>query len=125
MKPLLTSKAFARRTAWGANKPGMAFLVAIGTALLATALLPGCSAGPSASPSPTPPQIVMTEGGLKQWDRPEAFGPVPAALLATAREYCATMNHSGKRFVPAGYHAHALSVDGFPFEDGGFYCVQQ
>ncbi|MCB1980376.1 MAG: hypothetical protein M9919_04980 [Burkholderiaceae bacterium] len=93
--------------------------------VLAAALLAGCAAGPGASPSPTPPQLVMTEAGLKRWDRPEAFGPVPPAELARARQYCATLNHSGKRFVPSGFHPHALSVEGFPFEDGGFYCVQQ
>ena len=82
-----TSGHAPRRTAPGAIAP---WIAACAT-LLAAALLPGCAAGPGASPSPTPPQLVMTEGGLKRWDRPEAFGPVPATQLARGREYCATL----------------------------------
>lgn len=121
MRRAQVSGRFGRRAALGPIGPWMA----VCTTLLLAALLPGCAAGPGASPSPNPPQLVMTEGGLKRWDRPEAFGPVPPAELARARQYCATLNHSGKRFVPSGFHPHALSVEGFPFEDGGFYCVQQ
>ncbi len=84
----------------------------------------GGSVGPSAAPSAVAPQLLMTEHGLKQWDHPEAFGPVPAEWLETGKEYCATLNHGGKRFSPTGYHPHARSVEGFPFEDGGFYCTQ-
>lgn len=66
----------------------------------------------------------MTAHGLKQWNQPQGFGPVPTDLLTTGVEYCATLNHSGKRYSPAGYHPHARSVEGFSFEDGGFYCTQ-
>lgn len=121
MRRAQVSGRFALRAALGPIGPWMA----VCTTLLLAALLPGCAAGPGASPSPNPPQLVMTEQGLKRWDHPEAFGPVPANMLATGRAYCATLNHSGKRFAPTGYHPDALSVDGFPFEDGGFYCVQE
>ena len=121
MRRAQVSERFALRAALGPIGPSMALC----TTLLLAALLSGCAAGPGASPSPNPPQLVMTEQGLKRWDHPEAFGPVPASMLATGRAYCATLNHSGKRFAPTGYHPDALSVDGFPFEDGGFYCVQE
>lgn len=96
--------------------------------VLASLVLAACSSngsvGPSAAPSAVAPQLLMNERGLKQWDHPEAFGPVPAEWLETGKEYCATLNHGGKRFSPTGYHPHALTVEGFPFEDGGFYCTQ-
>lgn len=66
----------------------------------------------------------MNVRGLKQWDRPAAFGPVPPDLRAIGNEYCATLNNGGKRYIPTGYHPHARTVEGYPFEDGGFYCVQ-
>lgn len=65
----------------------------------------------------------MNARGLKQWDHPEAFGPVPNEMLAIGRQYCATLNNGGKRYTPTGYHPHARSVEGYPFEDGGFYCT--
>jgi hypothetical protein len=93
--------------------------------LLAASVLAGCAAGPGAQPAAIAPQLFINAQGLKQWDRPEAFGPVPAELLATGRAHCATFNNGGKRYVPAGYHPHARSVEGFPFEDGGFFCVRE
>ena len=87
-------------------------------------LVAGCAAGPSAAPSPIAPKLFMNERGLKQWDRPEAFGPVPADLLDMGREYCATLNNGGKRYSPTGYHPNARTVEGYPLEDGGFYCTQ-
>lgn len=97
----------------------------LAASLLAAGLLAGCAAGPGAAPAANAPQLFMNAQGLKQWDRPEAFGPVPAELLATGRAHCATFNNGGKRYVPAGYHPHARSVEGFPFEDGGFFCVRE
>ena len=98
----------------------------IAAALGAVAALTGCVAtGPGARPADIAPRLFMNAQGLKEWDRPEAFGPVPAELLATGRLHCATFNHGGKRYAPAGYHPHARSVEGFPFEDGGFFCVRE
>lgn len=95
----------------------------LAAALLTASLLAGCAAGPGAAPSPNAPQLFMTARGLKQWDHPEAFGPVPNEMLAIGRQYCATLNNGGKRYTPTGYHPHARSVEGYPFEDGGFYCT--
>ncbi|MGP1693223.1 MAG: hypothetical protein ACTS6O_12030 [Giesbergeria sp.] len=107
------------------SSPGTRTHNYLAAGFVAASLLAGCAAGPSpaASPAPNAPQLIMTSRGLKQWDHPEAFGPVPAELLATGRQYCATLNNGGKRYSPTGYHPHARSVEGFAFEDGGFYCT--
>ena len=93
----------------------------------AALFLGGCSSPVPVGthPSELPPRLVMTEHGTKRWDRPGAFGPVPAALLQLGREQCATLNHSGKTHVPVGYHPHAETFEGYPFEDGGFFCQQK
>lgn len=103
----------------GATLPGLW----LGAALF----LGGCSSAPVAGthPSQQPPRIVITEQGTKRWDRPGAFGPVPPELLQLGREQCATLNHSGKTHVPVGYHPHAETFEGYPFEDGGFFCQQK
>ena len=68
------------------------------------------------------PRIVLTKQGTKHWDRPGAFGPVPEALVHAGQAQCATLNQGGKTYFPLGYHAHAETADGYPFEDGGFFC---
>ena len=101
--------------------------------LLGAATLAACSApgglpqqgnAIGTQPSEQAPRMVITDRGTKQWDRPEAFGPVPAHLVEYGQEQCATLNHSGKTHSPVGYHAHAETFDGYPFEDGGFFCRQ-
>lgn len=106
-------------------RPAAAPSTRLAASLLAASVLAGCAAGPGAEPAANAPQLFMNAQGLKEWDRPEAFGPVPAELLATGRAHCATFNNGGKRYLPAGYHPHARSVEGFPFEDGGFFCVRE
>lgn len=108
------------------DRPVSARLRRAGGTLCAVGALAGCMAsGPGARPADNAPQLVLNAQDLKEWDRPEAFGPVPAELLATGRLHCATFNNGGKRYAPAGYHPHARSLDGFPFEDGGFFCVRE
>lgn len=106
------------------SAPGRLVDIPLAFYILATTLLAGCVGGPGASPALEAPRLIMNAHGLKQWDRPQAFGPVPNDLLTNGLEYCATLNHGGKRYSPAGYHPHARSVEGFTFEDGGFYCTK-
>ena len=70
------------------------------------------------------PRIVFTARGTKQWSHPQAFGPVPAQLAEAGKIQCATLNHEGKTFSARGYHSAAQTADGYPFQDGGFFCVQ-
>lgn len=96
---------------------------------LVVLLVAACSStGPRAigaaeSPSVTP-RIVFTARGTKQWSHVDAFGPVPAHQLNAGKIQCTTLNHSGKTFSARGFHSLAQTADGYPFEDGGFLCVQ-
>ncbi len=107
-------------------------LTSLSTASVMTLVVPlvaACSStGPQAigaveSQSVTP-RIVFTARGTKQWSHLEAFGPVPVHQLKAGKTQCATLNHSGKTFSAQGFHSLAQTADGYPFEDGGFLCVQ-
>ena len=95
----------------------------------ATSLLLGCAVG-SAPDEKNPPQLVDTalrkgwDGSNLEnvaWDRPSAFGPVPANLQAKGDEIC----KKGKWERAVGYHPKALDLEGKPIPDGGFYCSDQ
>ena len=93
-------------------------------------LLLGCAGIGSAPDEKNPPQLVDSSfrkgwDGQKvenvAWDRPGAFGPVPAKLQARGDAIC-----EGGQFERAlGYHPKALDLDGKLLPDGGFYCTDQ
>jgi hypothetical protein len=105
-------------------------------AVTAGLLLSGCKPATDASKTPATtaavgpgpvqgdvaPRLIMRDG-FKVWDNPGAFGPVPADLLATGEQVCATMDTPDLKHVPTGYHAKALDADGVEFMGGGYYCV--
>lgn len=67
-----------------------------------------------------PPRIVMKDGQLG-WDRPGAFGAVPANMVERARQECARQNANMK---PLGFHPGAMDLKGQPLPEGGFLCVE-
>ncbi len=85
-------------------------------------LFSGCSFTPAigSKPDVNPPKIVVNKDGLKSWDRPGAFGPVPANLVAKGSAVCAGV---GEEFVAKGFHPGALNQNGQAFADGGFFCA--
>jgi hypothetical protein len=96
---------------------------------IATLLL-GCAGVGSAPDEKNPPQLVDTafrkgwdSKNLENvaWDRPSAFGPVPANLQATGDEIC----RKGRWERAIGYHPKALDLEGKPIPDGGYYCTDQ
>jgi hypothetical protein len=108
------------------------------TALASIAILAGCkpatkpgaetamgtattSAKPGAAEADVAPRLIVRDG-FKVWDNPAGFGPVPAELMATGRDVCATMNTKDKEFVPTGYHSRAIDAEGIAFQGGGYYC---
>jgi hypothetical protein len=92
-------------------------------AVVATALLlPGCGSVNSAvqigsAPDATPPRITRTY--TSAWDRPGAFGPVPADMKARGDGFCSAL---GKDYKAVGYHKLALDDQGKTFPDGGYFC---
>lgn len=79
------------------------------------------SSRPAASASATPPKLVPFEVGFV-WDRPHAFGPVPASLINEGNEGCSTLNRGDQSFRASGYHPAAADEKGVPFPGGGFFC---
>ncbi len=79
---------------------------------------------PGPKEAQVPPRLMM-EDGFRKWDRPEAFGPVPANLLETGRKVCATMNTGKSEYEPVGYHSRAMDAQGYEFQGGGYFCVQK
>jgi hypothetical protein len=79
---------------------------------------------PGAKEAQVPPRLIM-EDGFRKWDRPEAFGPVPANLMETGRKVCATMNTGNYEYEPVGYHSRAMDSQGYEFQGGGYFCVQK
>jgi hypothetical protein len=66
-----------------------------------------------------PPRLVMKDGQLG-WDRPAAFGPVPASRSEAAAQECTKQN---PKAVPLGFHPRPIGADGRPMEQGGYLCV--
>ncbi len=97
------------------------------TLVAASLVMPAFAQGskmPGAKEAQVPPRLIM-EDGFRKWDRPEAFGPVPANLLETGRKVCATMNAGNYEYEPAGYHSRAMDAQGNEFQGGGYFCVQK
>lgn len=92
-------------------------------ALASLAILTACAApapGPGASEDQTPPRLVRDASGTVLWDRPTAFGPVPADKMAAGVTVCGGVNSASK---PAGYHSRAQNEKGVSFATGGYLCV--
>lgn len=96
------------------------FFILVGCSSLLMACASSMQIG--AKPSDNPPRL--SDDKSKQgmgWDRPEAFGPVPANLQATGDAVCrqASMQSLNKAF---GYHPKALDKTGQPIAEGGYLC---
>ncbi|MFM6991291.1 MAG: hypothetical protein ACKOWD_08330 [Rhodoferax sp.] len=92
-------------------------------ALASLAVLAACASpapGPGASEDATPPRLVRDTSGAVVWDRPTAFGPVPADKLAAGVTVCGGVSSYAK---PGGYHSRAQNEYGVPFATGGYLCV--
>lgn len=74
--------------------------------------------GPGDKPDSVPPRLVVDKNG-PAWDRPHAFGPVPAELQATGNEICKNVGTA----KATGYHPKAQDVNGKAITGGGYYCV--
>ena len=80
----------------------------------------GCATapiGPGNQPAEIPPRLQLGSDGVKTWDRPNAFGPVPSELAAVGSKMC------GKEMKATGYHPKAQDVNGATFSEGGWFCV--
>ena len=81
------------------------------------------------APDSNPPKLLKSDNdsGLNQgkiddirWDRPGAFGPVPANLQAQGDAAC----RAGGFNRAIGYHPSALNLDGKPIAGGGYFCAR-
>ena len=79
-----------------------------------------CQLSLTAGFNQTPPRIVVKDG-QSGWDRPGAFGPIPAALQGRARQEC---SRQGSAMKPLGFHPGALDAQGKVVQNGGFLCVE-
>ncbi len=88
------------------------------------------------APDSNPPKLLKSDNdsGLNQgkiddirWDRPSAFGPVPANLQAQGDAACKYIDFYRKKFDftrAIGYHPGALNLDGKPIAGGGYLCAR-
>lgn len=102
--------------------------LALMISLAAVGLLAGCSTGAllvGLEPGPVPPRLAPDPDGgkLLVWDKPGAFGPVPAALAAKGEAVCRSFNDGKVEYEAVGYHPDARDQNDKPFEGGGFFCV--
>jgi predicted small secreted protein len=98
-------------------------------AIAATVSLSACSTtmGPGETASATPPRLVSGASGVSTtnavaWDRPDAFGPVPADLRAKGQAACDRLEGG---WTPTGYHPMAQLADGSTSPSGGYYCQRR
>lgn len=78
------------------------------------------SLGSTPGYSSEPPRMVLRDGQLT-WDRPGAFGAVPAAQTERAVKQCQQFASTAK---PLGYHPKALDAQGKVLPEGGFLCAE-
>jgi len=96
---------------------------------LTASVLAGCVVAPvpvsiGSKPADVAPQLVKTNDGKSvTWDRPGAFGPVPAGLADSGATVCATFNTKDTQFKAIGYHPFAKDENGNVLIDGGYFCV--
>lgn len=105
-------------------KKSATVLAALIAASLALSVQAQGASMPGAKEAQVPPRLIM-EDGFRKWDRPEAFGPVPAHLIEAGRKVCATMNTGKYEYEPVGYHSRAMDAQGYEFQGGGYFCVQK
>lgn len=88
------------------------------------ALLAGCAA-PSIGDkqADVAPRIIIKDD-VRTWDKPGAFGPVPAELQVNGKKVCETLNTEQAKHEARGYHAKAENLEGQAFTGGGYYCVR-
>lgn len=88
--------------------------------VLSVSLIIGCASKnrPGPKPAAVPPQLVLISHNRLAWDRPRAFGPVPAALQSRGNRVCFTADQG----IALGYHPQAKNQEGLPFAGGGFLC---
>ena len=65
------------------------------------------------------PQVVR-QGDSQGWNRPGAFGPIPAELRERGDRECAARPPLTRVL---GYHPAPLDLQGQPMKGGGFLCV--
>ncbi|PPC75170.1 hypothetical protein C4K68_21245 [Pokkaliibacter plantistimulans] len=94
---------------------------------VASTLLGGCAVQVGKHPSDTPPRLMTDpkDGTSQIWDRPTAFGPVPAELMMDAKAECATLDTDKVHYKAIGYHPHAMDAKGQEFPGGGYFCVRK
>lgn len=96
-------------------------------ALVAVGTLTGCVTKPTigSKPGDVPPRIIVDPANstLKIWDKPGAFGPLPADMTAQGQLACSTLNTNSVQYKAIGYHPLAQDIDGKKFPDGGYFCV--
>jgi hypothetical protein len=73
---------------------------------------------PGDKPDATPPKIVLDKNDKKVWDRPGAFGPIPANQQARGKKECGAL-----KMKAVGYHPYAQNENGNTYQDGGFLCI--
>ena len=73
---------------------------------------------PGDKPDAVPPKIQILPDNTRIWDRPLAFGPVPAEMQENGKQACGPQ---GLKAV--GYHPNAQDENGKPFQGGGFLCA--
>ena len=91
---------------------------------LPMALLAACAA-PSIGDkqADVAPRIIIKDD-VRTWDKPGAFGPVPAELQANGQKVCGSLDKDNAKHEARGYHAKAENLEGQPFVGGGYYCVR-
>jgi hypothetical protein len=72
-------------------------------------------------PDQVAPQLVTTRG-LLGWDRPGAFGYVPAEAMARGGRICKAVEAD---LVPVGFHPNAKDESGQAIVGGGFFCASK
>ena len=97
--------------------------------LFAASVLAACAGVPAIGDKPgeVPPRLVVDAKDPKSssWDRPSAFGPVPAELAANGDKVCSTLNANGVEFKAIGFHPKAQAANGTTLQNGGYFCVRR
>lgn len=94
-----------------------------GAALLSTACASFNVIGDQ--PAATPPQLIRLADGRVVWDKPGAFGPVPAELAAKGAAVCKVLNTDKESYKVLGFHPSARDLLGNTIAQGGFYCEKE
>jgi len=95
------------------------FSVPLFASVVVCALTSCAVIGPGDKADAVPPRLVIDSNKVAAWDRPNAFGPVPAELQATGNNTCQQIGAE----KATGYHPGALDAEGKPVAGGGYFCV--